>query len=242
MPEFKDLQSASGLAQLNDYLSTRSYIEGYQASQADACVACQLKANQVDSKYSHINRWLAHILSFPPCTRSRWAGSKCASKESAECKKECPAAGKKEAAKKDEEEEEEEEDGDDMKMSLDSDEDDDAAAAIIAKKAAEKAAADAKDGGGKKKKEVIAKSTLVLDVKPEDSDTDLAEVEKKIRSIQQEGLLWGACDRIPVAYGIFKLRIVAVVVDDLVSTDSIQEQIESFESVQSTDIHAFNKI
>jgi len=46
----------------------------------------------------------------------------------------------------------------------------------------------------------------------------------------------------PVAYGIFKLRIVAVVVDDLVSTDSLQEEIEAFEEVQSTDIHAFNKI
>jgi len=239
MPEFKDLQSAAGLAQLNDYLSTRSYIEGFQASGADSCVACQLKAIQVDSKYSHINRWLAHILSFPPCTRSRWAGSKCASKESAECKKECPAGGKKE---EEEEEEEEEEDDDDMKMSLDSDDDDDGAAAIIAKKAAEKAAADAGKDGAKPKKQVIAKSTLVLDVKPEDSDTDLADVEKRIRAIQQEGLLWGACERIPVAYGIFKLRIVAVVVDDLVSTDSLQEEIESFESVQSTDIHAFNKI
>jgi len=238
MPEFKDLQSAAGLAQLNDYLSTRSYIEGFQASGADSCVACQLKAIQVDGKYSHINRWLAHILSFPPSTRSRWASSKCASKESAECKKECPAGSKKE-----EEEEEEEEDDDDMKMSLDSDDEgDDAAAAIIAKKAAEKAAADAGKDGAKPKKQVIAKSTLVLDVKPEDSDTDLAEVEKRIRAIQQEGLLWGACERIPVAYGIFKLRIVAVVVDDLVSTDSLQEEIESFESVQSTDIHAFNKI
>jgi len=141
---------------------------------------------------------------------------------------------------KKEKEEEEEEQDDDKGFSLDDDSDDDEATKIIAEKAA--AAAKSKEKGGEGGKKVIAKSTLVLDVKPQDSETDLGEMEKKIRSIQQEGLLWGACDRKPVAYGIYELRIVAVVVDDLVSTDSIQEQIESFPEVQSTDIHAFNKI
>jgi len=88
-----------------------------------------------------------------------------------------------------------------------------------------------------------AKSTLILDVKPEDSETNLDELEATIkREVQQEGLLWGATQRVPVAYGIQKLRMLAVVVDDLVSTDDVQEEIESLEGVQSTDIHAFNKI
>ena len=33
-----------------------------------------------------------------------------------------------------------------------------------------------------------------------------------------------------------------VVVDDLVSTDDLQEAIEALDGVQSTDIHAFNKL
>ena len=47
---------------------------------------------------------------------------------------------------------------------------------------------------------------------------------------------------IPVAFGIKKLRIICVVVDELVSTDDLQESIEALDGVQSTDIHAFNKL
>jgi elongation factor 1-beta len=57
-----------------------------------------------------------------------------------------------------------------------------------------------------------------------------------------EGLLWGQCQRIPIAFGIKKLRMLSVVVDDLVSTDALQEQIDEMDGVQSSDIHAFNKI
>lgn len=63
-----------------------------------------------------------------------------------------------------------------------------------------------------------------------------------MREIAQEGLLWGGAELIPVAYGVKKLRIVSVVVDDLVSVDDLQEKIEAIEDCQSTDIHAFNKV
>ena len=45
-----------------------------------------------------------------------------------------------------------------------------------------------------------------------------------------------------MAFGIKKLRIICVVVDELVSTDDLQESIEALDGVQSTDIHAFNKL
>ena len=38
----------------------------------------------------------------------------------------------------------------------------------------------------------VAKSNIVLDVKPWDDETDMAEVERKVRSIEADGLLWGA--------------------------------------------------
>ena len=45
----------------------------------------------------------------------------------------------------------------------------------------------------------------------------------------------------PVAYGVFKIVIGAVVEDEKVSTDDVQEKIEAFEDlVQSVDIVCFN--
>ena len=40
---------------------------------------------------------------------------------------------------------------------------------------------------------LIAKSSIVLDVKPWDDETDLKEVEAMIRKIEKDGLVWGAC-------------------------------------------------
>ena len=40
---------------------------------------------------------------------------------------------------------------------------------------------------------MIAKSNIILDVKPWDDETDMAEIEKNVRSIEADGLVWGAC-------------------------------------------------
>lgn len=39
--------------------------------------------------------------------------------------------------------------------------------------------------------QVIAKSAIVLDVKPWDDETDLQQLEKSVRSIETDGLIWG---------------------------------------------------
>lgn len=44
-----------------------------------------------------------------------------------------------------------------------------------------------------KKPGPIAKSSVVLDVKPWDDETDMEGMEKVVRSIQMDGLVWGAC-------------------------------------------------
>lgn len=44
-----------------------------------------------------------------------------------------------------------------------------------------------------KKPALIAKSSIVLDVKPWDDETDMEAMEKAVRTIACEGLLWGAC-------------------------------------------------
>ncbi|CAB63360.2 putative elongation factor 1-beta/1-delta 2 [Caenorhabditis elegans] len=90
----------------------------------------------------------------------------------------------------------------------------------------------------------IAKSSVILDVKPWDDETDLGEMEKLVRSIEMDGLVWGGAKLIPIGYGIKKLQIITVIEDLKVSVDDLIEKITGdFEDhVQSVDIVAFNKI
>ncbi|XP_053738669.1 elongation factor 1-delta-like isoform X3 [Synchiropus splendidus] len=94
-----------------------------------------------------------------------------------------------------------------------------------------------------KKPALIAKSSILLDVKPWDDETDMVQLEAAVRSVQMDGLLWGASKLLPVGYGIKKLQINCVVEDDKVGTDILEEEIVKFEDlVQSVDVAAFNKI
>lgn len=94
-----------------------------------------------------------------------------------------------------------------------------------------------------KKPALIAKSQVILEVKPWDDETDMKKLEQCVRQITMDGLLWGVSKLVPIAFGIKKLQIVCVVEDDKVSTDELVEQIEANEDfVQSVDIAAFQKI
>ncbi|XP_051989926.1 eukaryotic translation elongation factor 1 delta a (guanine nucleotide exchange protein) isoform X2 [Xyrauchen texanus] len=118
-----------------------------------------------------------------------------------------------------------------------SDEEDEEAERIKAERVKEYSARKAK------KPALIAKSSILLDVKPWDDETDMAKLEECVRSIHLDGLLWGASKLVPVGYGIKKLQIGCVVEDDKVGTDILEEEITQFEDyIQSVDIAAFNKI
>jgi len=107
----------------------------------------------------------------------------------------------------------------------------------------EEAKKKAMEAKAKPKKVVIAKSEVVLDVKPWDDETNMKELEDNVKSIVMDGLVWGSSKLVPVGYGISKLRITCVVEDEKVSTDDIEDKIVGFEDhVQSMDIFAFNKI
>jgi translation elongation factor EF-1beta len=83
---------------------------------------------------------------------------------------------------------------------------------------------------------------VIFDVKPWDDETDMKALEESVLTIQMEGLVWGTRKLVPVGYGIKKLVVTAVIVDDI-STDDIIDQICAFEDyVQSVDIAAFNKL
>ncbi|KAJ3206564.1 hypothetical protein HDU82_004435 [Entophlyctis luteolus] len=89
----------------------------------------------------------------------------------------------------------------------------------------------------------VAKSMVILDVKPWDDETNMKELESSVRGITLDGLVWGTSKFVPIGYGIKKLQITAVVEDEKVGVDDLSDQITSFEDyVQSVDVASFNKL
>ena len=110
-------------------------------------------------------------------------------------------------------------------------------------KAAAKKSAEA--GKKKKKAPVVAKSLVILEVKPWGPEIDLDALGKKIcNEVVMDGLVWKTeFKKEPVAFGVFKIVIGCVLEDEKVPMDDLTEKIEAFEDeVQSVDIAAFNKL
>ncbi|CAN8290668.1 unnamed protein product [Cochlearia groenlandica] len=232
MVSFPNLNTDSGLKKLDDHLLTRSYITGYQASKDDITVFSAL-TKAPSSQYVNASRWYNHIDALLRISGVSAQGSGVVVKGSASIVEEAvatpPASESKDAA------DEEEDDDDDVDLFGEETEEE--------KKAAEERAASVK--ASTKKKE-SGKSSVLIDIKPWDDETDMKKLEEAVRSIETEGLFWGASKLVPVGYGIKKLQIMCTIVDDLVSIDTmIEEQltVEPInEFVQSCDIVAFNKI
>lgn len=222
------VNSASGLKKLNDYLLTRSYISGYQASKDDITVYAAI-SSAPSSEYVNVARWYNHIdalLKFSGVSEGKGVTiegfvSEVAPASPSISDSKAPAA--------------EEDDDSDVDLFGEETEEE--------KKAAEERAAAVK--ASTKKKE-SGKSSVLLDIKPWDDETDMKKLEETVRSIKMEGLLWGASKLVPVGYGIKKLQIMMTIVDDLVSVDTLIEETLTVEPaneyIQSCDIVAFNKI
>merc|ERR1711931_183245 len=94
-----------------------------------------------------------------------------------------------------------------------------------------------------KKPALIAKTSVLIDVKPWDDETDMGEMLKLVKSVEMDGLVWGANKLVPIGYGINKLQVMCTVEDEKVSIEELSEKMEEFEDyVQSVDINAMNKI
>ena len=94
-----------------------------------------------------------------------------------------------------------------------------------------------------KKPALIAKTSVLLDCKPWDDETNMDDMLKEIKKIEMDGLVWGANKLVPVGYGISKLQVMIVVEDLKVSIEELQEKICEIEDyVQSCDVAAMNKI
>jgi len=212
------------LSKLEEHLSKRSYVEGYTPSQADVVV---FKALSQDLGYPNVARWYKHIKSyeaeFSTLSGTSSAGIVFTGEAVPEEKKE---------------EKKEDKGGDDDFDLFAEDEDEDAEAEKL--KAERVAAYNAKKAN---KPKTIAKSVVTLEVKPWDDETDMKALEQSVRSIEQEGLVWGSSKLVAVGYGIKKLQITLVIEDELVSLDELQEKIAEFEDyVQSSDVAAMQKL
>ena len=65
--EFKDLSSDLGLCCLNEHLSSRSFISGYEATQNDVVVFKALQLNKdITSSHSNVHRWCLHMKTYTP--------------------------------------------------------------------------------------------------------------------------------------------------------------------------------
>ncbi|KAI6686423.1 hypothetical protein NL676_032336 [Syzygium grande] len=199
---FYDLGSASGLKKLDEYLLTRSYITGFQASKDDITVNAALP-KPPSSEFVNVSRWYNHVEALLRISGVDAEGCGVIVEGFAPITEEAlatpPVADTKAAAAEDD-------DDDDVDLFGEETEEE--------KKAAEERAAAVKASGKKKES---GKSSVLLDVKPWDDETDMKLLEEAVRSVQMEGLLWGASKLVPVGYGIKKLQIMMTIVDDLVA-------------------------
>lgn len=221
MPKF---DFSKGFGDLENHLATRSYIEGYSSSSADFSIFASLPSVPPQASAPNAFRWYLHIAALSGLKKVIAGGKPSAGGKAA------PAP----AAKKG---------GDDDDMDLFGDDDDTPAPtqSRAEKVAAMKAEKEAKEKANKKRD----RSQIVLEVKPTDTEVNLDELYVTIKKeISPEGLTWGeGYNKVPVAFGIFKLLISMVVFDDQVSIDDVIEKIEAMEdSVQSVDIQSFNKL
>lgn len=213
--DFGDLKSSKGLEKLNQFLADYSYISGYTASDADRKVYGQL-SSPPGTSLPHALRWYSHI--------STLDGRSLPAAVTTNHAQQKPAPA--------------DDDDDDIDLFGSDDEEEDAERERIkAQRLADYEARKAKKPGP------IAKSTVLFDVKPWDDETDMEKLTDRVRTIQMDGLVWGASKLQPMAFGINKLQIVCVIEDAKVSVDDISEKIEGFEDfVQSVDIASFNKV
>merc|ERR1712070_528860 len=216
---FLDFASDAGMALLDNWVKTRSYIVGYSPSQADVKSFQAIKTAPKPENYPHAYRWYKHIQSFEP-EFSSLPGDP--TKEYTAYGPEShelptnPAKAPNAAA-----------DDDEVDLFGSDDEEEDQEAKRV-KEERLKQYAEKKAAKGPKP---AAKSMVSLDVKPWDDETDMQALEEAVRCIETDG------------FGIKKLMINLVVEDEKVSLDELQEEIDGFEDyVQSSDIAAMQKI
>ncbi|XP_077210622.1 elongation factor 1-beta 1-like [Tasmannia lanceolata] len=222
---FSDLHTETGIKSLDHYLKGKTYISGDEITRDDVKVFAAV-LGKPGGKFPNVGRWYECVSSH---LAARFPGEAVGVRIAGQAVP--PVAAPVEEASKDAPE------GGDDDLDLFGDETEEEKKAAEEREASVKASSKKKESG---------KSSVLLDVKPWDDETDMKKLEETVRSIEMPGLFWGASKLVAVGYGIKKLQIMMTIVDDLVSVDTlIEEQLTvepANEYIQSCDIVAFNKI
>lgn len=240
---FAPLSTSEGLKQLNEYFTGCTYVFGVGPSEADAALFKLVGKCPEAATYPHAARWFNHIGSFKAAQQAKFA--KTALKVS-------EASSKKGG---------DDSDDDDLFGSDSDSSDDEDLAAIAAASAAANVVQKVNWG----------RSQICFEIKPADAETDLEAVCDKVLAMNFDNndrvmanlkkaqgseksadvlnkdtiLAWGeGYEIVPVAFGICKLVVSCIVVDDCLGTDDIEEEIMTVigeDLVQSVDVMSFNK-
>jgi len=230
---FADLTSDKGLKQLDAYFVARAYTFGVGPTAADEALI-KLVGKCPPAKFPNAMRWFKHIKALQ--------GSKAKFGKSILSVATGAGGG-------------DDSDSDDMFGSDDDDSDDDMDLGSLVSEATLGKWID------------VNRSQIVFEVKPMGLEVDLDELAGKICEItvagQSEGrfdaiiekwgspmvtedtaLIWGeGYEKVPVAFGLFKLMVSCIVCDEVIGSDDLIEiMTEKFpEEISSIECHAMNK-
>mmetsp|Transcript_44573 Transcript_44573/g.82674 ORF Transcript_44573/g.82674 Transcript_44573/m.82674 type:complete len:243 (-) Transcript_44573:281-1009(-) len=235
-----DTSNDAGLAALNTFLESRSYVVGFAPTKTDVELYNTLGKAPNATSFPNVHRFYTHIGSFTDAQRSGFPAGVASSSAAVAAGAGGPAKGKGKGKKDDSDS-----DSDDMFADSDDDSKGKAKAKAAAAKAKAKAKAAAAAKSAKPKKAApIAKTQVVYEVKTLEAGQDMAALEAAIRSITIDGLTWGEqFGVVDVAFGIQKLIVQCVIEDDKVELVDIEEKIEAFEDqVQSLDLATMNRL
>mmetsp|Transcript_41521 Transcript_41521/g.54660 ORF Transcript_41521/g.54660 Transcript_41521/m.54660 type:complete len:237 (+) Transcript_41521:48-758(+) len=226
-------------ADINAFLESRSYVIGFAPTQSDVALFKAIGSTPDAKAFPNVARFFAHIASFSEDARSRWpagVSTSAGAAAGAGAGAGGPAKGKKKPVESDS-------DSDDMFADSD-DEDPKAKAKAKAKAAAAKAKAAAAKKTKKPKAKKIEMTQCVYEVKPLEAGQDMKKLEESIRALTLDGLTWGEqFGVVDVAFGIQKMLIQCVIINEKVDTASIEELLESLEDqVQSVDLATMNRL
>ncbi|KAM1145313.1 hypothetical protein ACFX19_037984 [Malus domestica] len=186
---FFGLNSAAGLKKLDDYLLDRSYITGSQASKDDLTVHAAL-SKPPSPEFVNVSRWYNHIAALFSAVFGEGSGVIIETGDAASTY--TPPVAETKAA-------------DDVDLFGEEFVDVDLEETKGEKKVAEERVAAFVKAYTEKKE--YGKSSVLLDVKPWDDETDIKLnilqklLEEAVRSVDMEGLHWGTSKLVDVGYG-----------------------------------------
>nr|VDD05126.1 unnamed protein product [Brassica oleracea] len=186
MAAFPNPNSNAGLKKLDEHLLTRYYITGHKASKDDITVYAALSKHP-PSQYVNVSRWYNHIETLLGISGISSQGSGVSIDGLVSTSEHAVA------------------DSNDGVVVVDNDNDQDV---DLIGEDPQKEKKSAEERATSTKKKICWESVLIVII-PQDCQTNMKKLEGRLRTIQMEGLIWGASKLVHVGYGVELLRIIA---------------------------------